>query len=227
MLERISNISLDTDFKKSKKGRYSNFKGGLYSNSTFEINDSISFSPASKYLSRANWVLKEYRQSSDNKVIVEFIYNGFYFEVSLDLQRINDIETVVYLIKRDDIFIKTKPIAASFKISIGGNNNANPIQKELKGLEQLFQRFNSLNLNSELNIYNYELIDTLLEGIYSSLQSDFTYLNNVLLNFLEKQTNIKLNQVLNKNKNSQTKLNLLKVKPNAFSQENEGKSFVK
>jgi hypothetical protein len=228
MLERISNISLDTDFKKSKKGRYSNFKGGLYSNSTFDINDSISFSPASKYLSRANWLLKEFHQSAENKVIVEFIYNGFYFEVSLDLQRINDIETVVYLIKKEDTFITShNPISASFKITIGGNNNSNPIQKELRGLEQLFQRFSSLELNSELNIYNYELIDTLLEGIYSSLQSDFTYLNNVLLNFLEKQTNIKLNQVLNKNNNSQTKLNLLKVKPNVISHESEGQSFVK
>lgn len=214
MLERISNISLEADFKKSKKGRYSSFKGGLYSNSSFDINDSISFSPASKYLSRANWLLKEYRKSKDNKVIVEFIYNGFYFEVSLDLQRLNDIETVVYSIRKDNTLINSfKPISASLKVTIGGKNNSSPIQKELKGLDQLFQRFASLNLKNELNSYNYELIDTLLEGIYSSLQSDFTYLNNILLNFLEKQTNVKLDYVHNKNNNNQTTLSLLKVKP--------------
>ena len=72
MLERIGNISLEVDFNKSRKGKYSSFKGGLYDNSTFDINDSISFSPASKFLSRANWILKEFHHSADDKIIVEF-----------------------------------------------------------------------------------------------------------------------------------------------------------
>ncbi|MDA3859920.1 MAG: hypothetical protein PF445_01725 [Melioribacteraceae bacterium] len=213
MLERISNISLETDFKKSKKGRYSSFKGGLYSNSSFDINDSISFSPASKYLSKANWLLKEFHQTSEDKVVVEFVYNGFYFEVSVNLLKISESDTLTYLIRKDSSFVhENNPIIASFKVAVGGTTNALPLQKELKGLEQLFQRFTSLNLESELNIYNYELIDTLLEGVYSLLQSDFTYLNTVLFNFLEKQTNKKINVVLNKIKKI-TELNLLKIKP--------------
>ncbi len=218
MLEKISNISLDTDFKKSKKGRYSHFKGGLYSGSSFDINDSISFSPASKYLSKANWLLKEYSQTPESKVVVEFIYYGFSFIVSIDLQRVGDIETVIYSIKKDETLLSNpKSISATLKVALGWDDNSSTIQKELKGLDQLFQRLISLDIKSELNSYNYELIDTLLEGIYSVLQSDFTYLNHVLFNFLEKQTSMKLSHVLNKNKNLRTKLNLLKVKPNIVS----------
>lgn len=211
MLERISNISLETDFKKSKKGKYSHFKGGLYANNKFEINDSISFSPASKYLSRSNWILKEFHQSSDESVVVEFIYSGFFFEVSVNLQRINEIEAVTYIIRKDSsISTEYNPIITTLRVSVKENNNSFPPQKELKGLVQLFQRFSSLNLKSELNIYNYELIDTLLEGIYSSLQSDFAYLNNVLFNFLEKQTNKKIIPLLKK---GTTELNLQKISP--------------
>lgn len=213
MLERISNISLEADFNKSKRGRYSRLKGGFYSNTSFDINDSISFSPASKYLSRAGWVLREFHQSSDEKVIVEFIYGGFYFEVSINLQDINSLETVVYAIRKDSLINhESNPISASLRVAMGGINSSLPIQKEMKGLEQLFMRFSSLYLGSELNIYNYELIDTLLEGIYTLLQSDFIYLNNVLFNFLEKQTNKKIILLLNK-QNEATNLNLLKIKP--------------
>ncbi|MBU0472788.1 MAG: hypothetical protein KKF62_01355 [Bacteroidetes bacterium] len=213
MLERIGNVSLEVDFNKSKKGKYSHSKGGIYENASFNINDSISFSPASKYLSRANWLLKEFQHSSEDKVIVEFIYGGFYFEVHLDLKSINSLETISYTIRKDDsIRVEINPIIASLKIVIGTANESMPLQKELKGLGQLFNRFTSLDLKNELNIYNYELIDTLLDGIYSSLQSDFTYLNNILFNFLEKQTNRKLNVMLNKNKNA-TELNLIKIRP--------------
>lgn len=221
MLERISNISLDTDFKKSKKGRYSQFKGELYSHSSFDVNDSISFSSASKYLSKAGWLLKEFKQTTGDKVIVEFNYNSYCFEVSLDLERINNIETVIYSIHKDETFISfAKPILASFKISIGGFDGDYPMQKELRGLDHLFQRFETLELNNELNLYNYELIDTLLEGFYTSLQSDFTYLNIVLFNFLEKQTNRKFNVLFNKNRDVTTKINILKVKPSPYAIEN-------
>ncbi len=217
MLERISNISLDADFKKSKKGRYSSFKGGIYSRPPFNLedNDSISFSPASKYLSKANWLLKEFNQSSEDKVVVEFIYRGFNFEVSLDLQRISSIETIMFVVHKDNSMLSdNNSIVAMFKVSLGDCTISQPIQKELRGLEQLFQRFTSLELKSELNIYNYELIDTLLEGIYSLLQSDFTYLNNVLLKFLEKQTNKKFKCLFDKKKGTSTQLNLVKIKPN-------------
>ena len=213
MLERISNISLEVDFNRSKRGKYSRFKSGLYDNSSFDINDSISFSPASKYLSKAGWLLKEFHQTIDEKVIVEFIYSGFYFEVSLNLQSINSLETVAYAIRKDSLTnLEDNPVIASLKVAIGGSNSLMPVHKELRGLDQLFQRFSSLNLQSELNIYNYELINTLLEGIYTLLQSDFEYLNTVLLNFLEKQTNKKLVFLLSKAKET-TELNLLKIKP--------------
>lgn len=221
MLERISNISLDTDFKKSKKGRYSQFKGELFSNSAFDVNDSISFSSASKYLSRAGWLLKEFKQTAGDKVVVEFNYYGFHFEVSLDLERINNIETVIYSIKKDGILVSpAKLIQTSFKITIGGFDINYPMQKELKGLDQLFQRFETLELNNELNLFNYELIDTLLDGFYTSLQSDFTYLNIVLFHFLEKQTNRKFDVLFNKNKDANTRINILKIRPNTYSIEN-------
>lgn len=213
MLERIGNISLEIDFKKSKRGKYSHAKGGVFENAAFKANDSISFSPASKYLSRANWLLKEFNHSAEDKVWVEFIYGGYYFEVNLDIKNINSMETINYSIRREDpLKLENDQIIATIRAHIGEGNDSMPLQRELKGLNQLFQRFFSLNLKNELNIYNYELIDTLLDGIYSTLQNDFTYLNCILINFLEKQTDRKLNILLNKNKRT-TDLNLLKIKP--------------
>jgi len=214
MLERIGNISFEASFKKSKQRKFGSYKGNLYSGSSFDINDSISFSPASKYLSRANWLLKEYHQSNEGKIIVEFNYFGFSFEVSLDLETLGTINSLVYKISQDDnqnAFVKH--IAATFKISIGESSDKLPIQKELRGLEQLFIRLGTLNLNSELNIYNYELIDTLLDGMYSSLQNDFEYLNFTLLQFIEKQTNMKVGSLNSKFHNSSTEISIQKIKP--------------
>jgi len=123
------------------------------------------------------------------------------------------METINYSIRREDpLKLENDQIIATIRAHIGEGNDSMPLQRELKGLNQLFQRFFSLNLKNELNIYNYELIDTLLDGIYSTLQNDFSYLNGILINFLEKQTDIKLNILLNKNKRT-TDLNLLKIKP--------------
>lgn len=214
MLERIGNISFETDFNKSKRSKYGRYKGNLYAGSSFDINDSISFSPASKYLSRANWLLKEYHQSKEGKIIVEFNYDGFCFEVSLDIETLGTINSLVYKISKDGVQNSLeKNVSATFKISIGETSQKLPPQKELRGLEQLFMRFSTLNLNNELNIYNYELIDTLLEGMYSLLQNDFEYLNNTLLQFIEKQTNLKVGSLVSKFRDTKTEISLQKIKP--------------
>ena len=215
MLERIANISLESDFKKSRRGNtYGKFKRGIYAGATFDINDSISFSPASKYLSRANWLLKEFHQSNEGKIIIEFNYAGFSFDVSLDLETLGSINSIVYKISKNGIDNPfEKKISATFKVTIGKGSNGLPLQKELRGLEQLFYRFNSLELGNELNSYNYELIDTLLEGMYSLLQNDFEYLNNTLLQFLEKQTNKKMGSLTSRFRGSTTEITLQKIKP--------------
>jgi hypothetical protein len=215
MLERIANISLESDFRKSRRGnKYSKYKSGLYSGATFDVNDSISFSPASKYLSRANWLLKEFHQSKEGKIIIEFNYAGFAFDVSLDLETLGTINSIVYKISKNGIDNPfEKKISATFKVTIGEGSNGHPLQKGLKGLEQLFYRFNSLELSNELNSYNYELIDTLLEGMYSLLQNDFEYLNNTLLQFLEKQTNKKIGSLTSRFRGATTEITLQKIKP--------------
>ncbi len=218
MLERIGNISFESDFNKSKRRKYGSYKGNLYAGSSFDINDSISFSPASKYLSQANWLLKEYHQSNEGKIIVEFNYDGFCFEVSLDIETLGTINSIVYKISKDDVQnLIEKQVSATFKISIGESPQKPPLQKELRGLEQLFIRFATLNLNNELNIYNYELIDTLLEGMYSSVQNDFEYLNNTLLQFIEKQTNMKVGSLVGKFRHASTEISIQKIKPLSFT----------
>ena len=218
MLERISNISLEADFNKSRRGKYGSIKGNLYAGSSFSINDSISFSPASKYLSRANWLLKEFHQSKDGKMVIEFSYDGFSFEVSLDSETLSSIQSIVYKITKDKNQNRfDNNISATFKVSIGESSNRHPLQKELKGLEQLFIRFSSLNINSELNTFNYELINTLLEGMYTLLQNDFEYLNNTLLQFLEKQTNLKVGTLVSRFHGASTEISLQKIKPNILA----------
>ncbi|MCF6270910.1 MAG: hypothetical protein L3J41_14430 [Melioribacteraceae bacterium] len=214
MLERIGNISFEADFNKQKRRKYGSYKGSAYAGSSFDINDSISFSPASKYLSQANWLLKEYHQSNEGKIIVEFNYDGFCFEVSLDIETLSTINSLVYRISKDGVQNSLeKDISATFKISIGESSQKLPLQKELRGLEMLFNRFGTLNLNNELNIYNYELIDTLLEGMYQLLQNDFEYLNNTLLQFIEKQTNKNAGSLTAKFRNESTEISLQKIKP--------------
>lgn len=214
MLERIGNISLESDLNKSNRRKYGKYKGNLYAGSSFDINDSISFSPASKYLSRANWILKDYHQSNEGKIIVEFNYNGFSFEVSLDIETLSSINSLVYKISRDGCqYLTSGEVIATFKVTIGDSSQSLPLQKELKGLEQLFIRLSSLSLSSELNIYNYELIDAFLEGINSLLENDFEYLNSTLLQFIEKQTNKKVGSLTGKFRNSLTEISIQKIKP--------------
>ena len=201
MLEKIGNISLDSDLRKSKKGLIrEKYQRGII-HSTKGINDSISFSPASKYLTKANWILKDFKQYAEEKIILEFSYSGFDFEVS-------------YKISQSDSSLGINQIVlAVFRVDVRNDISDTILKNNLNVLEQLFKRFRSLELSNELNIYNYELINTLMDGMYEGLKVEFEYLNNILLSFLEKITNKKIFETLSKLERNVIELNLQQVKP--------------
>ncbi|MCK5087364.1 MAG: hypothetical protein KAQ90_07585 [Melioribacteraceae bacterium] len=214
MLEKIGNISLDSDLRKSKKGlNREKYQRGII-HSTKGINDSISFSPASKYLTKANWILKDFKQSAEEKIILEFSYSGFDFEVSLDLQTVKNLKSINYKISQSDSSLGINQIVlAVFRVDVRNDISDTILKNNLNVLEQLFKRFRSLELSNELNIYNYELINTLMDGMYEGLKVEFEYLNNILLSFLEKITNKKIFETLSKLERNVIELNLQQVKP--------------
>lgn len=214
MLEKIGNISLDSDLRKSKKGLIrEKYQRGII-HSTKGINDSISFSPASKYLTKANWILKDFKQSAEEKIILEFSYSGFDFEVSLDLQTVKNLKSINYKISQSDSSLGINQIVlAVFRVDVRNDISDTILKNNLNVLEQLFKRFRSLELSNELNIYNYELINTLMDGMYEGLKVEFEYLNNILLSFLEKITNKKIFETLSKLERNVIELNLQQVKP--------------
>ena len=125
-----------------------------------------------------------------------------------------NLKSINYKISQSDSSLGINQIVlAVFRVDVRNDISDTILKNNLNVLEQLFKRFRSLELSNELNIYNYELINTLMDGMYEGLKVEFEYLNNILLSFLEKITNKKIFETLSKLERNVIELNLQQVKP--------------
>ena len=85
MLEKITNINANNPYNggKKKSGNFEKFLGKPRT-AKEPGKDSISLSPGAIYLSRINWQLKEISYHGDEKVLVEFIIDGFDIYAEVD-----------------------------------------------------------------------------------------------------------------------------------------------
>ncbi len=212
MLDRIGNISLDTNLKKSKANKLAveKYKKSIVASSG-NINDKISFSSASKYLSRAKWNLREIDQSSKERVSIDFNFSGFEFQSTIDLTSLKTVNHINYKVSK--IVNDSKSIMAIFKVNIADLDQSENHYESFKYLGYLFKRFEGLDIKSELNSFNYEMMDALMDDLKSGLCKEFDYINYTFLLFAEKLTGNRIIAQIKPNVQKQSNVVIQRIKP--------------
>ncbi len=189
MLEKIVNINNNQPYKGGKKsnGNFEKFISKTYAEKNFG-KDSIIFSPAAVYLSRINWLLKDVSYPADEKIIIEFVIDGFDFKTEIDLVTFATASYQEYTItKKNSSLVKKNSSLVKLKVL------KNKIQKSdvfysngFKGLKTLFTRVENLNLSSSFDKDESHSINYLLDGISDDIILEFENINNSLLTFINK-----------------------------------------
>lgn len=195
MLERIVNIAPGSDFQKSsaKTARYNRSAQFLHTLNT-SMNDSISLSPATSFLSSVHWRLKKFVNEKE-KTLVVFEFDGFEFTAALNQSGMITSLSVEYEIKKA---INKLPFVYNFKLWL-----------ESKNIIRLNEKFDVLTqlpylnafANQLVNLNDYSLnisvdktdVREAFNEIEKSLNVEFDYLNGCLIGFLEKYLSLNFN----------------------------------
>ncbi|MBU2492226.1 MAG: hypothetical protein KJ571_06330 [Bacteroidetes bacterium] len=185
MLEKIANINSNSPYNGGKK-KSGNFEKFLHRpNIEREMGkDSISLSPGALYLSRINWQLKEISYHGDEKVLVEFIIDGFDFNTEIDFVNF-------YTNSRQKFKVSAKNIEdlGSKKALIVFDVHKGQIMlederhlEELTALKKIFEKISSSISEYDVNFdYN-----NFIEGLKDELTLEFQIITNHLYTFINK-----------------------------------------
>ena len=146
--------------------------------------DSISFSPGALYLSRINWQLKEISYQGEEKVLVEFIIDGFdiYAEVDFVDFYTNSRQKFKVSQKHTDEW-DTKKALIIFDVQKGQVMLEDDRRlEELSALKRIFEKIsNSLSEYDDTFDYN-----NFIEGLKDELTLEFQIITNHLYTFINK-----------------------------------------
>ncbi|MCX6151069.1 MAG: hypothetical protein NTX22_11125 [Ignavibacteriales bacterium] len=194
MLEKITNINPDSNYKGEKKS--GNFLPAFSkANKHFDLgNDAIHISPAMHFVLEKGWHLRELKEFSGRKIFVSFIFVDFEIQSEIDFDKLLLSKKIVYKI------IKTKELNGSRrKLMLVLNFNLNKsfeiiddqnLLFNLRELEILFDRISQLDIKSELNCFDTSAIRNLMDDIYKGLTFEFNYITTNLLLFFERVTKL-------------------------------------
>lgn len=191
MLEKIFNITPNTDFKGTRLNQSSDLIINRQFKENSKRNDSMNFSPAFLYLKNLNWKLNQFKVLSSKKVFCSFDVHGFKLETVIDAMPTVVLSEIYYNISEIDS-VGSSSIIASFKVLLKRNDIEEDDLNKLSHLSIFFGRANSLNIENELNLTDSDAVTGLLEGIGNGIYKEFCYINYHFLNFIEKMINIKL-----------------------------------
>jgi len=209
MLERIINITPGSDYKQSShpSSRHVNAYKHLSSFST-PSNDSFLLSPATAFLASINWKLKKIL-SENEKLKVIFSFNEFEFSTSFYLVEITQNQKIDYDIQRSyDSYIGAYDISTKISAPISLQNaDTLQIKTELNSLQDFIKSVFNPGVSPEINWAENSEVQKIFFQMEKPLHSEFDYINECLLNFLEKFLSIKLN-IKNENSNARDLLAL-------------------
>ena len=213
MLEKIIHIAPGSEFRNSTKSpELLKYIKGDRSN-IFNINDSVNFSPAIQFLTRIEWQLKELSKTANEKLLITFCISELEFRVVIDLSILNKLTFITYEIQRDSSKsgdARTLIVLTSILNEILYDENN--VFLELVALNRLFDRFEQLNINNELNGSDTETMSYLTENLSIQLQTEFEYINKFLFVFIEKLTDKKINAGIKNNTSNELMIILEKMK---------------
>lgn len=188
MLERIVNIAPGSDYKNAsgKTNRYhrtSQFLSELHSS----VNDSISLSPATAFLSSVNWKLKKF-QNEKEKYVITFDFDDFEFTAHIGQPDLVVTHSMEYHVKKI-----MERVTSRFMISVHFNtphfaklNDHIEVKTNLPYLTGFVNELVDLNDLSYLVKADSTEVKKIFFEKEESIRSEFDYLNNCMVSFLEK-----------------------------------------
>jgi hypothetical protein len=191
MLNKISNISSSTEgFTKSGNLSASQRSALTAYSGSHQVTDSIIYSSALTFLSKLRWRLKKMLHNKNGIVEISFDFDNFEFLTSVDVKNKQVINFIDYSVinlqnkTNDDqklsLSLATKPYDIKNGIVI---NTFKLIQIPI-----LFERLYMLKIDKVFSNTDTDLLDRLLDGIYSDLVIEFNEITNRFIVFVEKLT---------------------------------------
>lgn len=192
MLEKIVNISPNSDYKKSTGNTKYYKKVNSYTYASNSINDSILISPATALLSTYGWKLKKFNQQSD-KIHIIFELDDFEFDTTIHINELSKNKIIEYKIKKDiqgyaAEIVVIVTLSAPIKLDLENN-----LEKDLNALKEFFEQFKSLSVKKPNVITDQNTIDSLSREFVGTIEKEINYINNCMIKFLDKYISIKLN----------------------------------
>jgi hypothetical protein len=208
MLEKIVNINAGSDYKNSTKpGKYS-VAGRYLSDYQTQANDSVTISPASSFIAKIHWRLKQVKKDV-NKVEITFDFDNFEFHTIISPTELIQNPCFNYHIKKNlnELMIKGE-LNLTISSAIGNVSHEFEIKDKLPVLSNFVEE--TLMIGGDkylLNESDYS-VSKIFYALVTELKPEFEYLNNCLIIFFEKLMTSKIN--IPKNANRQDNLLVLK-----------------
>lgn len=192
MLEKITNISPNSDFKKSAGTPKYYKKVNSYTYTPGQINDSILISPATALLATYGWKLKKINQEAD-KIHIIFELDGFLFDTNIQFNDLKKNPFIEYKIQKDiDGFAAEITVIVILVAPVRKKISENELEKTLNALNEFFEQFKSLSVKKPNIITDQHTIDSLSSDFMDTLNKEFNYINSCLLRFLDKYVSLKI-----------------------------------
>jgi hypothetical protein len=211
MLDKILNITPGSDFNQSpvKKGKADFFLSRVSAHS--DVHDSLSYSPAWRYITQLNWRINGAKLLKDNKFYISFIVAETEFNTLLDLNDLSSSSVFVYDITRKKIVNNTETgVLIEMEKKTYSVADAGVIY-ELKNLNRLFERVWNLDLKHELNDKEMYL-NALLEDNLNGISAEINFITVSLVSFVEKLLNKTFSHALLQGQKTVQELNIKKIK---------------
>ena len=193
MLEKIVNINAGSDYKNSTKpGKYS-VAGRYLSDYQTHANDSVTISPASSFIAKIHWRLKQVKKDV-NKVEITFDFDNFEFHTVISPSELIQNPHFNYHIKKnlDELMVKGE-LNLTVSSAIGNVSHEFEIRDKLSVLSNFVDE--TLMIGGDkylLNESDYS-VSRIFYALVNGLRPEFEYLNNCLIIFFEKLMTSKIN----------------------------------
>ena len=188
MLEKIINIKPNDAYKGRKKS--SNFEKFLRKNSAASgvDKDSLTFSPAAKYLHLIHWNLKEIKFLTNDKILIRFFVDDFEIKTEIDFLNFytspRHLFDVIYDKKSGSGSKKCRGLLSLKMEKIQILNETEKIN--LIAHHSLFERYLSMNVHSDFDKYDNYATRELLDGIEYQLSNEMQDMMNIIYTLINK-----------------------------------------
>jgi len=191
MLNKISNIALQSNVSKENLSwtKHIRENSSLHESSV----DSASFSPAMELLKVLEWDNYKMEYPAKSKLSLKFTIEGLEFNTYFNTDTLDILSVINYEVYKREISGES---AAFFRVRLNRSGVSETlVKRKLKGLHELFQKISEYeNEISDELINESSFLNNIVSGIAQSINSDFSFINNSLIYFLNKLLKMNINK---------------------------------